>query len=189
LNLNNAEISGNNGEITASGGTIEAVNTNFHNNSGTEAGAIVSSTQVKIIANNGSSEIKGNTASQATSSDTAIYMKSGATPQLNFEAKNDGVITLHDAIDGEAPYATSISGDTSGTVQLYNDINNADVAVDTVKVETNNGVIKDYTVNSLSSDDVAKWAIDVDVENQAADRFITAVETPQSGNVVMLDHF
>ncbi|MBQ7633411.1 MAG: autotransporter domain-containing protein [Alphaproteobacteria bacterium] len=193
LNLNNAEISGNNGEITANDGTIEAVNINFYDNSGTEAGAIASGSTVKIIADNGTSEIRGNTAGQAASADTAIYMKSNpttaTTPVLNIEAKNNGVFTLRDSVDGDEAYAANITGDATGTVRLYNDVKKADVSVDTVNMELNDGTVKDYSVNTLTSDASAKWSVDVDVENKTADRFVTTVATPQSGSVVTLNHF
>ncbi|MBR6355964.1 MAG: autotransporter outer membrane beta-barrel domain-containing protein, partial [Alphaproteobacteria bacterium] len=193
LNLNNAEIFGNNGEITASAGTIEAVNTNFYDNCGTEAGAIVSGSTVKIVADNGTSEIKGNIAGQAASADTAIYMKSNpttaTTPQLNIEAKNNGIFTLRDSVDGDTVYTADITGDASGKVRLYNDVKNADLSIDSVNIELNNGTVKDYSVNTLTSDASAKWSVDVDVENKTADRFITAVGTPESGSVVTLEHF
>ena len=104
---------------------------------------------------------------------------------LNLEANNSGTIEIHDIIDGMQGYKVNLTGDGSGSVSLFNDVSNADITANNVAVNLSNGEIKDYTFNSLTTDDTVNWSIDVDLDNQKADT-ITSTTTNSSG-IVYID--
>ena len=157
---------------------------------GASGGAIYSATNLAVIADgsvgDGVSTFKGNYY-QVTGGDKiyeAVWM-SGASRVLTLEAKNNGIINLYDYIDGSTGYDTVITGDATGTVNLYNDIKSSNVSVEKVDVSTADGNLHDYEFLSLTPDADVKWNIDIDTKNQTADNFATDANATSSGTVTI----
>ncbi len=146
-----------------------------------QGGAIYSTGDITLSAKeNGTSVIKDNYVEDINGRrDEAIYMADSAAT-LNLEANNSGTIEIHDIIDGMQGYKVNLTGDGTGSVSLFNDVTNADISADNVEVNLSNGEVKDYTFNSLTSDDTATWNIDVDLTNQTADNISSSTS---NGNV------
>ena len=172
-------------------GTLNILNSNFTDNhaisnSGTvNGGAIWTSTDVNITADNGTSIFKDNYIQKGSNSkiNQAIYVSSSAAT-ITFDAKNNGTISLYDIVDGVANYNVKLTGDESGTINLYNDVNNANVTADSVNINIANDDLHDYTFKTLTSSDSANWVIDVDVTNQKSDTIST---TAASAGTVLID--
>ena len=173
-------------------GTLNILNSNFTDNhaisnSGTvNGGAIWTSTDVNITADNGTSIFKDNYIQKGSNSkiNQAIYVSSSAAT-ITFDAKNNGTISLYDIVDGVANYNVKLTGDESGSINLYNDVNNANVTADSVNINIANDDLHDYTFKTLTSSDSANWVIDVDVTNQKSDTIST---TAASTGTIVLDN-
>lgn len=165
LNIDNVEISNANGgaiEVTNADAVVNLNNVSFKNNvSDTFGSAIYSMADVNITANNAASEFTGNK--------DAIYI-ANADKALNLNILNNGSITLNDSVNGEKGYTVNITGDQTGTLNLLNDINDANVVVDTVKVNMADGKTHNYTFESLTSNENANYALDIDFANNQADK-------------------
>lgn len=184
------------GAITNQGTITEGIiNAKFLNNgvitNGAAQGAAIYTTKSLKIAADGSigdgiSTFQGNY-SQVSGGDKkyeAIRV-SGVTNTLIFEAKNGGTINLYDYVIGSSGYTTTITGDSTGTVNLYNDIKSSNVSVEKVDVSTADGNLHDYEFLSLTPDDNVKWNIDIDTKNQTADNFATDANATSSGTVTI----
>ena len=179
-------------------GTInEITNVKFTNNSvvsdtSAAGGAIYTNNSITITTDGesgeGVSEFKGNyiQVGNGEKEYQAIYIN-GADKSLTFETNNQGKVNMYDGIDGTSGYDTHLTGDSTGTINLYNNIANSDVTIDNVNIDTADGTLHDYEFLSLTSDAGVKWAIDFDVKGKAADTFATDGENPISGGVVTLD--
>ena len=192
LAITNVEFNGNiatasnnqafGGAIYSSGSVLTLINTSFNDNAavitnGTTAagGAVFTSSDLTIKAKDeGKSVFKGNyiQVGDGDKNYQAIVMNS-PTATLTLEATTDGVIEMYDKIDGWEGYTTHLTGDASGTINLYNDIIDSNVTTDTVNVSTADGTLHDYSMLSLNSDAAVKWKIDVDTKNQMADTIAT----------------
>lgn len=158
--------------------------------SGASGGAIYSATNLAVIADgsvgDGVSTFKGNYY-QVTGGDKiyeAVWM-SGASRVLTLEAKNGGTINLYDYISGSAGFDTVITGDSTGTVNLYNDIKRSDVSIEKVDVNTADGTLHGYPFRSLNSDAAVKWKIDIDTKNQEADVIATSTDAASAGTITL----
>ena len=119
---------------------------------------------------------------------------------LTLEAKNNGVIRFDDQIAGgafkltlpqfpddgtmvsgdriyiddpEYAFTLALTGDGTGTISLYNEIINANVTAENVTVDFANNDTFDYEFVSLSSQNSAKYNIDVDLSTGKADTITT----------------
>ena len=161
------------------------VNSTFRNNyvintndqiAQTYGGAIWTNDNLKIIANNdGVTEFTGNyrmvEGDESSKIYEAIYL-SGNNKVLTLNANTGGTIIMNDSIRGGSNTSTvALTGDNSGTIELYNNINNLRVTADSVNIKTANNQIFDYNFNRLTADNSAKFNIDIDAENAAADNF------------------
>ena len=126
---------------------------------------------------NGSSVIKDNYVEDKDGKRAeAIYMgSSGAT--LTLQANKNGTIEVYDIINGSSGYGLNLTGDGTGSVSLFNDVLNAKVTANNVGVNLSNGVAKDYTFNSLTTDDTAHWNIDVNLTDKTADNITSSGST------------
>ena len=160
-------------------------NSTFTDNTFTASGegfgaAIYTYSDLTITADNGTTLFKGNKINDVAN---AIYMDNA---DLTISATNSGTATFYDTIDGENA-AVAITGDATGTVQLYNDISNSDVSVEKVTVETTDGTLHDYSLKSLTSNADSKWKIDINAKDKKADTFATdASAVPASSGTVTL---
>lgn len=135
-------------EIMSSKLTIS--NSVFINNSATsekgeaKGGAVYSNNNIDIIADNGTTLFKGNTANGKSN---AVYMAKRPDklvvevdemgnfktyeydldpyPVLSLSTVNNGIINIHDGIDGDEGYKILLKGDGTGTVWVNNGIVNA----------------------------------------------------------------
>ncbi|MBQ1612214.1 MAG: hypothetical protein II085_01940, partial [Alphaproteobacteria bacterium] len=102
----------------------EILNSNFlYNkvigNDDSRGGAIYSTRNLQITADNGTSLFEGNTVNGESN---AIYMSGGSSgTNLNLTGTNNGVLTINDGIDGEN-YNINILGSNGGEVVLNNKV-------------------------------------------------------------------
>ena len=159
--------------------TIKAINNSiFKNNyansingSSAHGGAIYTRQDLVINANNnGLSEFTGNYVSTdggATKNYEAINVgASGKTLTLNATTK--GTVLLNDYINGVSGYNVLLTGDSTGTIKLYNNADikgGANVSVGgNVLIDTADGVIQNFSeFNSLNSSAGARYNIDLDL--------------------------
>ena len=71
--------------------------------------------------------------------------------------------------DPEYAFTLALTGDGTGTISLYNDVINANVTAENVTVDFANNAPLDYEFVSLSSQNSAKYNIDVDLSTGKAD--------------------
>lgn len=193
--------------------TIKAINNSiFKNNyassvngSSAHGGAIYTRQDLVINANNnGLSEFTGNyvtTDGGATRNYEAINVgASGKTLTLNATTK--GTILLNDYINGVNGYNVLLTGDSTGTIKLFDkaDIKGgANVTVGgNVVIDTADGIIQNFSeFNSLNSSTSAKYNIDIDLSkanggqldytigDKIADGFTT--QASSNGSIITLD--
>ncbi len=158
---------------------IKAINNSvFKNNyaisyggSNASGGAIYTMQDLTINANNnGLSEFTGNYVSTdggATKNYEAINV-AAAGKTLTLNATTNGTILLNDYINGVSGYNVLLTGDSTGTIKLFDkaDIKGgANVSVGgNVLIDTADGVIQNFSeFNSLNSSASAKYNIDLDL--------------------------
>ena len=193
--------------------TIKAINNSiFKNNyassvngSSAHGGAIYTRQNLVINANNsGLTEFTGNYVSTdggATKNYEAINVgASGKTLTLN--ATTEGTILLNDYINGVNGYNVLLTGDSTGTIKLFDkaDIKGgANVTVGgNVVIDTADGIIQNFSeFNSLNSSTSAKYNIDIDLSkanggkldytigDNIADGFTT--QASSNGSIITLD--
>lgn len=166
--------------------TIKAINNSiFKNNyassingSSAHGGAIYTRQDLVINANNnGLSEFTGNYVSTdggATKNYEAINV-AAAGKTLTLNATTNGTILLNDYINGVSGYNVLLTGDSTGTIKLFDkaDIKGgANVSVGgNVLIDTADGVIQNFSeFNSLNSSASAKYNIDLDLSKASGDK-------------------
>ena len=167
------------------------VNSSFINNyvdgksTNSHGGAIlVGENSLAIIAkDNGLSEFTGNYriigGDETTKENEAIYLWADNIT-LTLNANTGGTILMNDIIRGRNGTQTAaLTGDSTGVIKLFNHIDNMKVTANNVNIETADGKTFDYDFNKLTSEDTAKFKIDFDRTNAAADNF--TVGTDSSG--------
>lgn len=192
---------------------IKAINNSvFKNNyaisnggSNAAGGAIYTMQDLTINANNsGLTEFTGNYVSTdggATKNYEAINVgASGKTLTLNATTK--GTVLLNDYINGVSGYNVLLTGDSTGTIKLYNNADfkgGANVSVGgNVLIDTADGVIQNFSeFNSLNSSAGARYNIDLDLSkangskldytigDKIADGFTTQTS---SGGTITIDN-
>lgn len=170
---------------------IKAINNSvFKNNyamsvggSTAAGGAIYTMQDLTINANNsGLTEFTGNYVSTdggATKNYEAINV-AAAGKTLTLNATTNGTILLNDYINGVSGYNVLLTGDSTGTIKLFNkaDIKGgANVSVGgNVLIDTADGVIQNFSeFNSLNSSASAKYNIDLDLSKASGDKLDYAV--------------
>lgn len=137
-------------------------------------GAIYTSVDLSIIADNGFSIFSGNYIEKdGVRDDNAIYINTEySDPTLTFELKNGGVIVMEDNIDGYSPYKVNIKGDNTDNTTFYmlNDIRNSDLSVGNTSLNTINDLVHTYNVNSFTLTGNTNFIADVDLEAKTMDR-------------------
>lgn len=170
---------------------IKAINNSvFKNNyamsvggSTAAGGAIYTMQDLTINANNsGSTEFTGNYVSTdggATKNYEAINI-AAAGKTLTLNATTNGTILLNDYINGVSGYNVLLTGDSTGTIKLFDkaDIKGgANVSVGgNVLIDTANGVVQNFSeFNSLNSSASAKYNIDLDLSKASGDKLDYAI--------------
>ena len=130
-----------------------------------KGGAIYTSTNFDIIADNGTSVFSGNYVKDINGErQEAVYVESPAT--LTLKAVNNGSIRFDDQINGSDGYTLNLTGDGTGTVSLYNDVLNANVKADNVTIDFANGEVKEYVFDSIKIGENTRINVDVDVTDE-----------------------
>ena len=170
---------------------IKAINNSvFKNNyamsvggSTAAGGAIYTMQDLTINANNsGLTEFTGNYVSTdggATKNYEAINV-AAAGKTLTLNATTNGTILLNDYINGVSGYNVLLTGDSTGTIKLFDkaDIKGgANVSVGgNVLIDTADGVIQNFSeFNSLNSSASAKYNIDLDLSKASGDKLDYAI--------------
>lgn len=170
---------------------IKAINNSvFKNNyamsvggSTAAGGAIYTMQDLTINANNsGSTEFTGNYVSTdggATKNYEAISV-GAAGKTLTLNATTNGTILLNDYINGVSGYNVLLTGDSTGTIKLFDkaDIKGgANVSVGgNVLIDTADGVIQNFSeFNSLNSSESARYNIDIDLSKASGDNLDYAI--------------
>ena len=182
VTLNNLDIRNNSSISTSNvtGGAIYTIfpltltNTNLTENSAiseegeAKGGAIYSTADISIVADSDNVEIVDNyTQSSGTNSDNAIYI-ADSNSTLTLNATNNGSINLQDSVDGDSGYKVHITGDGTGKVTV-NNIKNAEVSADNVKIDFTDNKTTTHTVDNLAIGENVEFAVDVDLENAKSD--------------------
>ncbi len=150
-NIARGVIAANGGAISNSGATVLGeISGSFINNhteiTGTSnlalGGAIYTSRNLTISANNKSIEFTGNCTQDSRGTiPNAIFVlaNSSASPTITLNATNNGSITLNDQIDGGNPsgstinrsysYTLALTGDNTSTIHINNEIINANITL------------------------------------------------------------
>ena len=167
-----------------------------------KGGAIYTSKDLNIIADNGSSTFSGNyTQVGDEKDDNAIYMDN-ADASLNFQLKNGGSIVMKDNIRGlvstttetsedgtetttENHYTVNIQGDdiNKTTFYLHNDIYDANVTLGNTTLNTINDEAHTYNFHSLRLTDNTNMSVDVDLAKGEMDRFSAKEYGEHNGNL------
>ena len=148
-----------------------------------QGGAIYTTTDLSIKADNGSSVFSGNYVETSTSrDDNAIYVD-GAT--LNFDLKNGGSIVMKDNIDGTNDYEVNITGDDKEmtTFYMHNDIRNSILTAGNTTLHMINDDIHVYDVNSFTLTNDINLVADVDLAGQRMDRITSDSYGSHSGDL------
>ncbi|MBD5402067.1 hypothetical protein HDR58_04630, partial [bacterium] len=165
------------------------INSTFTNNTArttsgqAQGGAIYTTTDLYISGNNGTTTFQNNKVidSQGTRNQ-AIYVDSRIA-RITLDATNNGKIYVYDNIEGVEGYGLTLSGDSSGKIGLYGDINNANVTVTGGNIDFVNSKYSDFNFGQFTSSSNAKYAIDLNVESGKADNF--TVSAGSSGTIVI----
>ena len=148
----------------------------------TGGGALRFSRTLSIIANNdGLTEFTGNYRMAKDDESSKIYeaiFVDGSGITLTLNANNGGTILMNDSIrSNSATSKVVLTGDETGLIKLYDNINNLQVTADSTNIKTANDEIFDYNFYRLTSVDTAKFNIDFDRTNAAADNFTVGADS------------
>ena len=163
-----------------------------------KGGAIFTNYDLTLNADNGTSLISGNyTETNGVKDQNAIYVAnfadSSGTIQryttFTLNAVNNGKIQIDDKIAGgsyyhslsspkfwetsDHAYTLALTGDSTSTISLYNDIKNANVTSNNVTVNFSNGETRDYNFVSMTAGENTNLNLDVDFSNKTADTITT----------------
>ena len=165
------------------------INSTFTDNYAKDkGGAIHTLKDLLIVGDNGTSLFKGNYLKNgSTITPEAIYVENDNLT-LTLKTQNNGNIQVYDPINGKSGYKTVITGDSTGTLELYNDIKLSDISTENVTIKTANDEIFEYDMKKLTSNANTKNVIDIDVSNPSdakADTFKTG--SGSTGRITLHD--
>lgn len=175
---------------------INITNSNFLGNyasnqhegeEGPRGGAIYTTKSLEINADNGSSIFRGNyiLPYNGNKDYQAIYVDSDSAT-LTLQSQNNGEIIFDDKISGVEGYGLNIIGDSTSSVTLNNEVQNANATLANTNlymsenafsdsnttltansgtIHMANGDIEDYQINKLTSNPDTNYTIDVDTSN------------------------
>ena len=185
---NNGTIGAKDNDNTIIGGIINSSfidNYAQSTNGEAQGGAIYSTKDLNIIADNAQTVFEGNyTESNGVKDDNAIYMN-GNDLTLSFNMKNGGSVVMKDNIDGIDGYTVNITGDdiNNTTFYLLNDIRNSNLTVANTTLNTINDSVHIYDVNSFTLAGDTNFVADVDLANKEMDRFTAGSYGAHKGNL------
>ncbi len=185
---NNGTIGAKDNDNTIIGGIINSSfidNYAQSTNGEAQGGAIYSTKDLNIIADNAQTVFEGNyTESNGVKDDNAIYMN-GNDLTLSFNMKNGGSVVMKDNIDGIDGYTVNITGDdiNNTTFYLLNDIRNSNLTVANTTLNTINDSVHIYDVNSFTLAGDTNFVADVDLANKEMDRLTADSYGEHNGNL------
>jgi len=154
-----------------------------------KGGAIYTTKDLNYIIDNNTIEIKDNyTQSGSTVDDNAIYLDS-SNAKLTINIKNNGKLILSDNISGLSGSKVEITGDNTGVLNLYNDINN-NVTLNNITIDNINNSIDINKFNSLTLNSDIDYNADVNLSTGEMDRFTAGSYGTHNGilNVANLNY-
>ncbi len=176
------------GAIYLNGTAKNIENSSFieNNSVGTKAkgGAIYSFNDLLVTANAGISTFKGNFIINENGEKDyqAIYIAgNNGNTNLNLSSINNGVIFMHDNINGDKGYTVNITGDGTGRFALYNDIYNANVTLGNTTLDTINNNVHVNHFDTFKLTDNANMTVDVDLAAETMDRITADSYGPHNG--------
>ncbi|MEE6206891.1 MAG: hypothetical protein VZR95_02435, partial [Alphaproteobacteria bacterium] len=176
-NINNSNFIDNYALTTSTSGTAQG-------------GAIWTSNSLTFNSTDGFNSIfSGNYVQKGTSATKlyeAIYANTSSVT-LTFNATTNGQYTFDDYFNGVSNYKVRFTGDSSGKVNLYNDIKNGAVTTNTVTMNLANKETHDYAMYTLNSNANTRWDIDINLNSKKADTITTSASG--STGTVTLDDF
>ncbi len=144
-------------------------NENTNSKGVARGGAIYTKSNLNIIADNKVSEFTDNYVKVGGQKlNEAIYVD-GNNLNLTLSAVNNGKIIFNDYIDGQTGYNVYLTGDSTGKIGLFNQIQKADVSVEKVIVDFVDNKTSDYEFYTLTSQDTAVYNFDIDLTNGIGD--------------------
>ena len=156
------------------------------NSAGSQGGAIYffgSGNTIKADA--GVTLFQGNYVGTAGTDMQAIYQQN-SNYTLNLSVVNSGTMTFYDYITGWQGFDTTISGDNTSTLNLYNEIKDSDVSTSgAFTFNTANNSILTYNFLTFTPDADTQFTIDLDLSNQKSDVFKTT--NWSSGTLTLVD--
>ena len=171
LTLNNVSFKGN--SAVTSGSTTDA-----------KGGAIYSRNSVSMIADSDNVVIVDNYTQDSTGqTDNAIYIDNNSAT-LTLKTQNDGVIELHDSVDGASGYNVNITTDGTGKVGLYNSIKNGNINVQNANITMVDDKTNNHQLDNLNIGNDVTFSIDANMEDETAD---TITSENGSGTVYLSD--
>ncbi len=185
---NNGTIGAKDNDNTIIGGIINSSfidNYAQSTNGEAQGGAIYSTKDLNIIADNAQTVFEGNyTESNGVKDDNAIYMN-GNDLTLSFNMKNGGSVVMKDNIDGIDGYTVNITGDdiNNTTFYLLNDIRNSNLFAGNTTLNTVNDSVHVYDVNSFTLTGDTNFVADVDLANKEMDRLTADSYGEHNGNL------
>ena len=137
-----------------------------------KGGAIYTDSGLTISASNGkTTEFTNNyVVNNGEKSNQAIYVQ-GRNNTLTLKSTENGKIIMNDDIAGDAGFRTSITGDSTGNVYIFGDIIDSNVSANSTNINLINNAMKDYNWLSLSSDETARYDIDINFGTKTSDTF------------------
>lgn len=167
------------GAIYSSGAIIDEIDSSFYGNYATSedgtalGGAIYTNNDLNFSADNKTIAFAENyTESNGVRDDNAVYVDN-ADATLAFNLKNNGNLFIKDNFNGQIGYNINVIGDGTNTLYLQNNLNNADVLLSNIMLNTQDGKSKVYNFNSLSIANNIDFIPDVDFQTEEMDRFYT----------------
>lgn len=138
-------------------------------------GAIFTKTDMNFVADGSVNVFKGNyTEANGVKDDNAIWVEKAndnTLPALTFKTENNGRFVMHDNINGTQGYAVNITGDGTGTFELYNDIHNSQLNIGNNNLITLNNDTHTYNVEKLTVTGDINMSADVSLADKTMDRF------------------
>ena len=151
-----------------------------------KGGAIYTSGNMKITADNYQSVFSGNMANdeqEAIYVDESKYWEEPTT--LTLEATNGGSFVFEDKINGKEGYILELKGDNKDNTAFYirNDMENADVRISNTTFNAINDNVHVYDVTNFTVSGDANFAADVDLENLEMDRITSSTYGQHNGSL------
>lgn len=138
-------------------------------------GAIFTKTDMNFVSDGSVNVFKGNyTEANGVKDDNAIWVEKAndnTLPALTFKTENNGRFVMHDNINGTQGYAVNITGDGTGTFELYNDIHNSQLNIGNNNLITLNNDTHTYNVEKLTVTGDINMSADVSLADKTMDRF------------------